>query len=394
MSDRIHSIDTLRAVAIFFIVIAHVQPFRGFGTYGNHVYFVLDTIGQFDVPFFFLTSGYFFAETVNIDTVKSSVSNSVKKLGSIYLFGRIISITAVVGLALFRGVPVANALIARGIGSISAIDLLYYGTALAVPLWFLTALIFSLVFLGCFVKFRKTRYLLPIAVLVHLVGLVGTNYQMIADVPFRTRDALFFGFFYVALGYHISSVDWTPNENRRHIYLVAVCFLAGVQLLEQYAIGYVIRGNVLAQEIYSTEYTVSTIFFVLALFAYVLSNPEWGRDTILPKVGRHALGIYLLHVPVIRLLRTMNRVWNPAIGIDLTSTVLWQLAIVPLVYVLSLSLYLLLAEMHVIELGGSHTPWLSRILSRLRTSVQDSKEAPAHGRSLDETALQQRTEND
>jgi surface polysaccharide O-acyltransferase-like enzyme len=394
MNDRIHSIDTLRAIAIFFIVIAHVQPFRGFETHGNYVYFLLDTIGQFDVPFFFLTSGYFFAETVTVDSVKSTVNNSVQKLGSIYLFGRLLSITAVIGLALFRGVPVANALFAHGLGDITVIDFLYYGTALAVPLWFLTALIFSLVFLGCFVKFGKTRYLLPLAALVHVVGLIGTNYQMIAEIPFRTRDAFFFGFFYVALGYQISSVDWTPNENRRHIYLGAVCFLAGVQLIEQYAIGYVIRDNVLPQEIFLTEYTISTIFFVLALFAYALSNPQWGKNTILPKVGRHALGIYLLHVPLIRLVRTMNRVWHPAIGIDLASTLLWQLFITPFVYVLSLAVYLFLAKLHVIELGGSHTPWLKRIRSRVRISMHDGKVLPAHGRSSDETPLRQQTKND
>ncbi|WP_423747480.1 acyltransferase (plasmid) [Haladaptatus sp. SPP-AMP-3] len=371
MSDRIHSIDTLRAIAIFFIVIAHVQPFRGFGTGGNYVYFVLDTIGQFDVPFFFVTSGYFLAETVNVDNVKSTVSGSVQKLGSIYLFGRLLSVTAVIGLALFQGVPVANALIAHGLGDISTIDLLYYGNALSVPLWFLTALIFSLVFVACFVKLGKTRYLLPIAALVHIVGLVGTNYQMIANVPFRTRDALFFGFFYVALGYQINSSDWTPNENRRHVYLGAVGLFAGVQLVEQYAIGYIIRNNVLRQEIYLTEYTISTIFFVLALFAYVLSNPQLGKNTILPKVGRHALGIYLLHVPLIRLFRTMNRVWHPTIGIDLTSTLLWQLAITPVVYVLSLVVYLFLARVHIIELGGSHTPWLNRFRSRGRVLVRD-----------------------
>ncbi|WP_435156702.1 acyltransferase [Haladaptatus sp. DFWS20] len=370
MSDRIHSIDTLRAVAIFFIVIAHVQPFRGFGTYGNYVYFALDTIGQFDVPFFFATSGYFLAETVNVDTVKSTVIGSVRKLGSIYVFGRLLSVTAVIALALLQGVPVVNALINRGLGNISAIDLLYFGSALAVPLWFLTALIFSLVFVACFVKFEKTRYLLPVAAIFHIVGLIGTNYQMIVDVPFRMRDALFFGFFYVALGYQISSIDWTPKENRRHIYFGAVCVLAGVQLVEQYAIGYIIRDQVLRQEIYMTEYTVSTIFFVLALFAYVLSNPQWGKNTILPKVGRHALGIYLLHVPLIRLFRTMNRVWRPEIGVDLTSTLLWQLALTPLVYVLSLAIYLLMAKMHVIELGGSHTPWLNRLRSLGRISVR------------------------
>ncbi|GAA5064427.1 acyltransferase [Haladaptatus pallidirubidus] len=371
MSNRIHSIDTLRAVAIFFIVIAHVQPFQGFGTYGNYIYFVIDTIGQFDVPFFFATSGYFLAETVNVDNVKSTVSGSVRKLGSIYLFGRLLSVTAVIGIALLQGVPVTNALIARGLGDISTLDLLYYGSALAVPLWFLTALIFSLVFVACFVKFRQTRYLLPVAVLVHIVGLIETNYQMLVNVPFQTRDALFFGFFYVALGYQINSVDWTPDENRSHIYFAAVCFLAGVQLVEQYAIGYIIRDNLIYQEIYLTEYSISTIFFVLALFAYVLSNPKLGKNTILPKVGRHALGIYLLHVPLIRLFRTMNRVWRPEIGVDLTTTVLWHLVMTPLVYVLSLAIYLFMAKMNVIEIGGSHTPWLNRIRSRGHILLRD-----------------------
>ncbi|WP_049969698.1 acyltransferase [Haladaptatus cibarius] len=369
MSKRIHSIDTLRAVAIFFIVIAHVQPFRGFGTYGNYVFFVIDTIGQFDVAFFFLTSGYFLAKTATADTVTSTVVGSVRKLGSIYVFGRLLSVTAVIGLALFQGVPVVTALVNRGIENISAIDLLYFGSALAVPLWFLTALIYSLVFVACFVKFRKTRYLLPVAALFHVVGLIGMNYGMLANVPFRTRDALFFGFFYVALGYHISSMDWTPKESRSHIYFAAVCFFAVAQLVEQYAIGYIIRDNVLRSEIHSTGYTISTIFFVLALFAYVLSKPQWGKNTILPKIGRHALGIYLLHVPVMRLLRTMNRVWRPEIGIDLTSTLLWQLGLTPLVYVLSLGVYLLMAKMHVIELGGSHTPWLSRLWSHGRGLV-------------------------
>ena len=59
MGERIHSIDSLRAIAVFFVVIAHVQPFAGFGSHGNYIYFVFDTIGQFDVPFFFVTSGYF-----------------------------------------------------------------------------------------------------------------------------------------------------------------------------------------------------------------------------------------------------------------------------------------------------------------------------------------------
>lgn len=369
MRERIHSIDTLRAVAIFFVVVGHVQPFRGFGTYGNYVYFALDTIGQFDVPFFFVTSGFFLAKTVTADNVASTVGGVARKLGSIYLFGRLVSVTAAIALALFLGASVTN--VVTRLSNFSLVELLYYGNAMAAPLWFLTALFFAIVFVSCFVKFRKTRYLLPVAALVHLVGLVGTNYQMLVDVPFRTRDALFFGFFYVALGYQISSVDWRPDTDRSHLYLGAVCFLLGVQLVEQYAIGYIVRNNVLAQEIYLTEYTISTVLFVLAVFAYALSNPQWGKDTVLPRVGRHALGIYLIHVPVMRTLRAMNRVWGPAIGVDLTSTLLWQLVVTPLVYVLALAIYLALSKMDVIELDGSHIPWLHRLRSHLRSSARE-----------------------
>ncbi|SFL01224.1 Peptidoglycan/LPS O-acetylase OafA/YrhL, contains acyltransferase and SGNH-hydrolase domains [Halogranum rubrum] len=363
MSDRIHSIDTLRAVAIFFIVVAHVQPFRGFETYGNYVYFALDTLGQFDVPFFFATSGYFLAETLNVDNVTSKVRNTARKLGSLYLFGRLVSVATVAALALFVGDSVTNAVVADGLSNLSLLDVVYYGTALTVPLWFLTALFFAIAFVACFVKFEKTRYLLPVAALVHLVGILGTNYQMVLDVPFRTRDALFFGFFYVALGYQLNAIDWTPDERRRRLYAAAVGVFAGIQLVEQYAISYLIRDHTLGQEIHLTAYTFSTVFFVLAVFAYALSNPEWGKNTILPKVGRHALGIYLLHVPVFRLVHATRRIWGPMVGIDLTSTLLWQLLITPLVCVLSLAAYLLMAKLEIIELEGSHIPWLHRLRS-------------------------------
>ena len=369
MGDRIHSIDTLRAVAIFFIVIGHVQPFRGFDTYGNYIYFVLDTFGQFDVPFFFVTSGYFLAKTVNADNVTATIDRVARKLGSFYLLGRVISIIAMLGLAAFFGGSIMN--VFTRLSNFPLIDLLYYGNAMAVPLWFLTALFFAIVFVSVFVKLEQTRYLLPVAGGVHVFGIIGMSYQMLYHVPFRTRDALFFGFFYVALGYTIYSVDWTPDTDRSHLYFAAVCVFFGLQLAEQYAIGYVIRDNVLAQEIYMTQYTFSTVFFVFAVFAYALSNPQWGRDTVLPRVGKYALGIYLIHVPVMRTLVAMNRVWGPALGVNLRSTLLWQVALPPLVYVLSLAIYLLLGKMDIIELDGNHIPWLHRIRSQIGSSTRE-----------------------
>ena len=349
---------------MFFIVIGHVQPFRGFGGYGNYVYFALDTIGQFDVPFFFVTSGYFLATTIEPGNVTSTVRGIGQKLGSIYVFGRLVSITAMLGLAVFVGASVTS--VVTWLGAFSLLDIVYYGHAMAAPLWFLTALFFAIVFVAGFVAIGATRYLLPVAALVHLVGLVGTNYGMLTTVPVPTRDALFFGFFYVALGYTIRSVDWAPETAHSHRYLAGIGLALAIQFLEQYAIGYVLRDNVLGQTIFMTEYTIATVLLVLAVFGFALSNPQWARDTILPWVGRHALGIYLIHVPVMRGLRAMNRVWGPAIGVDVTTSFLWQLLFAPLVYVLSLSIYLALAKVEIIDPNGSHIPGLSRLRTHLQ----------------------------
>ncbi|WP_224269196.1 acyltransferase [Haloprofundus salinisoli] len=369
MGDRLHSIDTLRAVAMFFIVVAHVDPFRGFGAHGNYVYFALDTLGQFDVPFFFAASGYFLARSLTPDDARAYVSGAFRKVGSLYLFGILLYLAATTVVALLQGADVINALLTRRLDDPSLLGFLYYGDTIGVPLWFLTALFFSICFVTLFVKFEKTRYLLPVAALLHVVGLVGTNLQPLVEVPFETRDALFFGFFYVALGYRLRTSNWSPSEDRSRLYLGAICLVVALQLAEQYAVGYLLRDTTLAQGIVTTEYTLSTVFFVVALFAYALSNPDWGKNTVLPSVGRHAVGIYLVHIPVYRIIVTANELWGPAVGVDFSTTVLWQVTITPLVYVVSLAVYLLMAKAGVIELGGSHFPWFARLRTQVASAV-------------------------
>jgi peptidoglycan/LPS O-acetylase OafA/YrhL len=378
MGDRLDSIDTLRAIAIFFVVVAHTHPFQNVGAYGNHVFFVLDTIGQFDVPFFFLTAGYFLTGTLDAGDVITSLWGFVRKLGSLYLFG-VLSYLAVLvatttGVALIAGRSVRSALVASLPDGLSPISLLYYGDSIVGPLWFLTALLFSIAFLSVFVALGKTRYLLPVAATAHVLGLLTQNYPAVLDLPFPTRDALFFGFFYVALGFRLGSIDWTPKRTRSRLYLGAVGVLSMLQLLEQYAIGYVLRDGTLAQGVYTTQYAVSTVFLVLAIVAYALSNPKLGSETSLPAVGRHAVGIYLLHVPVYRIFKALNRVSQVLVGIDFKTTVLWQVVMTPLVYVLSLALYRLAARVGLVETGGNHGPWLDRLRARF---TSNSESAPA-----------------
>lgn len=375
MGNRIYSIDSLRAVAVFFVVIAHVRPFVGFGPYGNYAYFVLDTIGQFDVPFFFVTAGYFLATKINSDDVRSYVRGAARKIGSLYLFGILLQISAVAlaaGIAFFYRGDVMTRRVTRLLGGLSPVGVLYYGDAISPPLWFLTALFFSICLIAVFVAFGADRYLLPVALTVHVLGLLGQNYPMFVELSLPTRDALFFGFFYVALGYQVRSSDWAPKEAHSRRYLGAFGLFVVLQLSEQYLVNFVLRGVTLSQTTYTTEYTVSTVFLVLALFAYALSAPQWTRDTFLPKLGTYAVGVYLVHFPVLLVLKALMRLLRSETGIDLAATLLWQIAVTPFVYGVSLALYALAARVGLIEIGGSHVPRLSRIRARLGASESDA----------------------
>lgn len=373
MSTRIYSIDSLRAIAIFFVVIAHVTPFLGFDTYGTFVYFVLDTIGQFDVPFFFVASGYFFAKKVDHSNVMTYSKYSARKLSSLYLFGILFALAASAGVALIHDQNILNTLLTQLFEDNSLIKMLYYGDSIAIHLWFLTGLLFSICFISLFVAFEKGRYVLPVATIAHVLGILSLNYPMIVDLPYQTQDALFFGFFYVALGYHIRSADWTVDENHSQLYLGAVCVFLVIQLLEQYAIYYHIHGLTFGRDIYWTEFTVSTVPLVFVLFAYALSKPDLGKGTILPDLGEYAVGVYLVHLPVYNVILALKDVVTPIIGVDLTTTVLWHLLITPFVYTLSLAVYILMAKMGIIEIGGSHIPWLSYIRTRLQTVRTDTE---------------------
>ena len=380
MVKRIHSIDALRAIAVLFVAVAHAHPFEGLGTYGNTVFFVLDTIGQFDVPFFFAASGYFLATKIDPGTIRSYLIGVFRKLGSLYLFGGLLFLPAWAVLTLtsatIAGRNGSHALVDGLFARFSPLSVIYYGTALGYHLWFLTALAFSIGFVALFVVFERTRYLLPVATVFYAVGVVGQNYPMLFDVPVSTRDALFFGFFYVALGFTLRTSDWTPDRDRSRYYLGAFALLVVVQLLEQYVVGYVLRDATLAGGAYVTEYTATTALLVFALFVWALSAPDWGRGTVLPDLGEYAVGVYLVHVPVVMAFRGGAELLAVTTGFDPASTIAYHLLVTPVVYAVVLGVYLLADRVGVIDIGGSHVPRWSRIRARIggdsgRTSLSD-----------------------
>src|SRR5699024_11062175 len=77
----------------------------------------------------------------------------------------------------------------------------YYGSGHnQYHLWFLLALIWSVAVLFIFAKARLVRVLFVLSLGLNIYGLAGQSYSFLADVPFDTRDALFFGLLYTSMG--------------------------------------------------------------------------------------------------------------------------------------------------------------------------------------------------
>lgn len=366
MNERVHSIDAARAVAMVAIVVIHTEPFGGLGAAGNAAHFVLDALARFAVPFFFLTAGYLFAVKVARTAPRAYVGTYVSRVASVYAFGLLLyaplTLLEAAGSATIEGRAVSNAVLARTLEVLSPVDLLYYGTSVTEILWFLPALVVSIALVYGFLAVGARRYLLPVALGVHAVGLLGQSYPMILDVPLATRDALFFGFGYTAFGFWLRDVGRAPGDgaDRSHYYLAGFAAFSALAVLERYVLGYVLGDATMAETVYTPEYGAMTPFASVSLFLFVLSRPRLGAGTRLPQVGRDAVGIYVLHPLVLYSLVAgveLLAMGGPA----LDRTILWHLLLTPVVYAGALRCYRLAARWGVVDPNGSHLPRLSRL---------------------------------
>ncbi|WP_306060529.1 acyltransferase [Natronococcus wangiae] len=354
MAGRIYSIDSMRIIAMAFIVSIHTDLLRGVGEYGTPINFVIDSSARFAVPFFFVTAGYFFAlKTTRRDPIAYFAERAVS-IASLYAFGLVLTVPVFLAGSVVREgadrreIP---GLIARRTAEfVSPIDLLYYGNSVSEILWFLPALIFSLGLICLISKANMTELLLPIAFGFHGIGLLGASYTMFVDIPFEVRDALFFGFFYSSLGYYIYSADWQPDADRSTLYLGATVLFGALHIAERYVLGYALTGETITQSVYTASYTIATVLVTISLFAFLLSRPNLGKSTPLPSWGNYAVGIYIAHPSVLFVLERAGEALTE-MGYEIENTLLWHLVLTPGTFFGALLVYIAVRKLRAIEKG-------------------------------------------
>ncbi|MBY6035812.1 acyltransferase [Fictibacillus nanhaiensis] len=326
--ERIYSIDFIKFFAIFAVVVIHVFPLDGFMGY-----YVIDNVARFAVPFFFVASGYFFAQ--NMSKQKSSFryfKTYVLKLIKIYLSWLIFYTFYDVMLIFLNGNDVSDQLI-EYFKPFTLLNLIYYGKGTSgYQLWFLTALIWSTVTIFLFFQIKKMNTLFGISFVLNVIGLLGQSYTFVFKLPVNTtRDALFFGLFYTTLGviFKLNTHFDTFRKISRFTSLALAIFFSLFQVIEAYVLDKVLTGS-------HGEYFLSTTLLTTFLFFYALNNKKLGKGLWITKVGGNALGIYITHV---LLLDVFNRMIK-YLGLEyLSDLAIWNICYTLFIFTASYKTY-------------------------------------------------------
>jgi surface polysaccharide O-acyltransferase-like enzyme len=288
--ERMLGVDAARLIAAFAVICIHVVPFTGYPLLQVGV----NQGARFAVPFFFALSGYFLAirwhreQGSHLALVRKTVfrqSTLLVAWFAIYLipFGTLFDPSAAPQV-----IPQA--------------PLLFALSGTEIHLWFLPSLLLctAIAFLAMTLAGRAaTNVLLVFGAVLYLFGVLGKAY---AATPIGivtlldTRNGPFFGMLPFAIGIYFG----TRGIPDKSVAVGLKLFLGGtaLQVLE-ISVLYFGYGVWFTRHdfVFGTLLT-GTGFMLLALAV----RPATSWDVV-GQMGKYALGIYLVHVAVLRVLR-------------------------------------------------------------------------------------------
>lgn len=224
-------IDVMKFIAAMLIVAIHIIPFQDVNLYLSYYFtYVICRIG---VPFFFACAGYFLAEKI---TDWNAVKRYLLRLLQLYGIWTLLYLPQVIYQKLQNGVGVAEVL--------GDVVYSFFVTGSYTQFWYFPALIVTVVLLYLFKGKLKIddRIILFISLILYLIGVMGnsyfgfllhrqsvvtTCYQMIFDTLKIDKLGVFFGLFYVYMGYiikkHEASVWCSSKNDMKYFWLFLAC---------------------------------------------------------------------------------------------------------------------------------------------------------------------------
>ena len=264
--QRLDSLDILRLVASFAVVVLHVSM----GTMPIDIQICLKQLARFAVPFFFLVSGYFFY-------------HGYQKFGNDFFLK---NITKLVGIFLVASIFYLPISIAKGNFRFDH-QLILTGTES--HLWFLPSLIFGLIYCWYMLNTIKILNLLPIVFMVAISPIilyyysVGTRLQSYIDLEFA-RFFVSIAFLSVGLWLAHNRINFTA---KRGLFLIVIAFTILVLEIKYFSL-------ISPSDVWGIQFLIGTIPLAIGIFFMGFSSFE---NSHLAALGRkYSLGIYLYHL--------------------------------------------------------------------------------------------------
>ena len=173
-------------------------------------------------------------------------------------------------------------------------------------------------------KLRESIFFTLILNIIGVLVLVLIN----VELGIRVRDAIFFGLFYCIVGAYINQNEFRIKQLLEKIniirYLIIIGILFALSIFERYIYTTIYKGV--------GNYYLSTIPLSTLIFLLCVTNTELFKGTIINKIGKNTLTIYLIH-PLI-----MNIISLILVNLKLDwilNTIVYQVLYTPLILILS-----------------------------------------------------------
>jgi surface polysaccharide O-acyltransferase-like enzyme len=306
LQSRLASVDTVRILAILGVICLHCQPFSPYRMSGDSAswHFLFTAISyasRFAVPFFFCIAGYFWGLKIQKGQDIGSVSLSMaKRIASVFFFWLIAySILNYFEINAKSRFPTALASVSEVSSEMLRRPRFWLSGGFAPHLWFLPALLCSIIIAWVLLRFRANRLLIALSILLYVAGVLARAYKE-TSVGFAltlfghsldTRDGPFFGTLFFVTGYFLSARPPKARWLRIGGGLLTVGLL--LQALEFEMIHSLLHAPPVG--LYSQDYVFGT--YAMGIGATMIALAPW-RYLVNPsfaRLGRLTLGIYCSH---------------------------------------------------------------------------------------------------
>lgn len=273
----------LKGISCILVILFHC-PIKGI--LGDGIIYAL----RFPIPIFFLSTGYYLYG-------KSNYTEKIKTYLRYLVFAEAVALISLLIKSLFTS---SFDSIVSALSAALSLKTLFFGSVFNDTLWYLYAMIWTYLILFLLSKLRHGFAIgyASIAVLlsIHIAGRVFIMERYdINEWVFLFRSSLLFAVPFVLMGRYIAEKE-TQIRKYLNWYTIGGLFCFGMLLMV---------GEYLLWPRFM-DLQVSTVFISIALFLFALYQPDFQMFGIFAYIGKNLLlYVYIFHVPVITILRTI-----------------------------------------------------------------------------------------